>query len=168
MLNPKIFLVLTGLFLINPVFTPPCEATSHGTMVGKLEITQAWARATPPGAKNGVAFMVISNHGMSADKLTALNSKASDKTELHNHTNENGIMRMRRVPLIHIPRHSQAVLKPGSYHVMFIGLKTAFKEGDMVMVKLKFEKAGEILLHMPIKKGRAMPKGDMKIKHKHN
>ena len=51
---------------------------------------------------------------------------------------------------------------------MFIGLKTAFKEGDMVMLKLSFEKAGEILLHMPIKKGGAMPKGEMKIKHKHN
>ena len=168
MIISRVLAVFGGLFVVILSDPAPCRAASDGTMVGKLEITQAWARATPPGAKNGVAFMVISNHGMSADKLTALNSKASDKTELHNQTNENGIMRMRRVPHIHIPRHSQAVLKPGSYHVMFIGLKTAFKEGDMVTVMLSFEKAGEILLHMPIKKGGAMPKGETKIKHKHN
>ena len=160
--------VFGGLFLVILTEPTPCRAAPDGTMVGKLEITEAWARATPPGAKNGVAFMVISNHGMSADTLTALTSKASDKTELHNHTNENGIMRMRRVPHIRIPRHSQAVLKPGSYHIMFMGLKTAFKEGDMVMVKLRFEKAGEILLHVPIKRGGAKTKGDKKIKHKHN
>ena len=164
----QVLVVLGGFFLVILTEPTPCRANPNGTMVGKLEITEAWARATPPGAKNGVAFMVISNHGMSADTLTALNSKASEKTELHNHTNENGIMRMHRVPHIHIPRHSQAVLKPGSYHIMFIGLRTAFKEGDMVMVKLRFEKAGEILLHMPIKKGGAMTKGDRKIKHKHN
>ena len=168
MIISRILAVFGGLLLVILSEHALCQAASHGTMVGKLEITQAWARATPPGAKNGVAFMIISNHGMSADKLTALNSKASDKTELHNHTNENGIMRMRRVPHIHIPRHSQAVLKPGSYHVMFIGLKTPFKEGDTVMVKLRFEKAGEKLLHMPIKKGGAMANGDVKIKHKHN
>ena len=168
MIISRALALLGGLFFFILNEPAPCLAASDRTVAGKLEITQAWARTTPPGAKNGVAFMVITNHGMSADKLTALNSKASDKTELHNHTNENGIMRMRRVPHIHIPRHSQAILKPGSYHVMFIGLKTRFKEGDVVIVKLKFEKAGEVLLHMPIKKGGTMLKGDMKIKHKHN
>ena len=168
MIISRVLTLFGGLFAVILSDPVPCRAASTLTMVGKLEITQAWARATPPGAKNGVAFMVISNHGMSADKLTALNSKASDKTELHNHTNENGIMRMRRVPHIHIPRHSKTVLKPGRYHIMFIGLKTAIKEGDMVTVNLSFEKSGKILLHIPIKKSGDMPKGDMKIKHKHN
>ena len=168
MIISRALALLGGLFFFILNEPAPCLAASDRTVVGKLEITQAWARATPPSAKNGVAFMVISNHGMSADKLTALNSKASGKTELHSHINENGIMRMRRIKHIHIPGHGQAILKPGSYHVMFIGLKTPFKEGDTVMVKLRFEKAGEILLHMPIKKGGAMAKGDVKIKHKHN
>ena len=168
MIYPLTFRALVGFFLINLAATTPGEATSHGKMIGNLEIRQAWARATPPGTKNGVAFMVIFNHGMSSDKLTTLSSKASEKTELHKHTNDNGVMRMRQVAHIEIPKLGQVILKSGSYHIMFIGLKTAFKEGDMVMIKLNFEKAGTITLHVPIKKDADMPKGDIKRKHKHN
>ena len=106
MIISRALALLGGLFFFILNEPAPCLAASDRIVVGKLEITQAWARATPPSAKTGVAFMVISNNGMSADKLTTLGSKASGKTELHNHINENGIMRMRRIKHIHIPGHS--------------------------------------------------------------
>jgi copper(I)-binding protein len=42
-------------------------------------------------------------------------------------------------------------LKPGSYHVMLIGLKKPLAAGDSFPVTLKFEKAGNISITVPVK-----------------
>tara|TARA_B100000686_G_scaffold338970_1_gene412284 strand:+ start:402 stop:890 length:489 start_codon:yes stop_codon:yes gene_type:complete len=162
MINLRTTLVSGNLIFI-ALFSPVvCHTASHGTTVGKLEITQAWIRATPPNAKNAGAFMIISNHGTAADRLVAVSSEIANKTELHNHINDEGVMRMREVSHIVIPAHSSTELKPGSYHIMFKGLTKAIKEGDMVMINLKFENAGITTLHTPIKKYKSGSK------HKHN
>jgi len=80
-----------------------------------LEITGAWARATPPGAKNGGAYLTVVNHGP-ADKLVAAGGTVAARIELHSHTMEGGVMKMRQVPFIDVPMHGQAVLKPGGIH----------------------------------------------------
>ncbi len=136
------------------------------TKVGELEISGAWARATPPGSKNGGAFLTVANHGMAADKLVSAASDVANRVELHNHINDNGVMRMRQVPFIPVPMHGKAELKPGSYHVMFMGLKAPLKEGSMVMVKLTFEKAGDVMVHMPVLKGMGKMKPGQMMNHK--
>ncbi|MBT6095162.1 MAG: copper chaperone PCu(A)C [Rhodospirillaceae bacterium] len=158
---PLLFAGLLSLFILP---FNGAIADSHGMMVGKLEITGAWARATPPSAKNGGAFLTVSNHGATADKLISASTDAAKKTELHNHINDNGVMRMRQVPHIDVPMHGQAVLKPGSYHVMMMGVKAPLVDGSSIMVKLTFEKAGDVMVHMPVKKAG----GAMKKMMKHN
>ena len=71
---------------------------------------------------------------------------------------------MRQVPHIDVPMHGQAVLKPGSYHVMMMGVKAPLVDGSSIMVKLTFEKAGDVMVHMPVKKAG----GAMKKMMKHN
>ncbi len=161
----RIPLLIAGLLSLFILPFHAAIAGSHGIKVGELEITGAWARATPPGSKNGGAFLTVTNRGMAADKLIAASTSASKKTELHNHINDNGVMRMRQVPHIDVPMHGAAVLKPGSYHVMMMGLKAPLADGSSIMVKLTFEKAGDVMVHMPVKKGNA---GMMKKKMKHS
>jgi periplasmic copper chaperone A len=43
------------------------------------------------------------------------------------------------------------VLKPGSYHVMLIGLKKPLKAGETIPLTLDFEKAGKVSLTVPIR-----------------
>ena len=144
----------------------PCLASD--AKIGTLSVNSAWARPSIGKRGNSAAYMVIKNAGP-MDRLISASSPQAGKVELHNHIRDGDIMRMRQVEGgVPVPAHGSVSLQPGSYHVMFIGLKTGFKEGDMVMVNLRFEKAGEVLLHMPIKKDGTMPKGDMKTKHKHN
>ena len=161
---PLLLAGLLSLFILP--FT--ADADSHGTKAGNLEITGAWARATPPGAKNGGAFLTVQNHGMQDDKLVSAAGDMAKKVELHNHINDNGVMRMREVPFIDVPKHGQAVLKPGSYHVMMLGLKAPLKEGASIMVKLTFEKAGDVMVHMPIMKGSGKAMKGMKHGHDMN
>ena len=41
-------------------------------------------------------------------------------------------------------------LKPGGYHVMFVGLKEPLKQGEDLTVTLKFAKAGTVEVKYPV------------------
>lgn len=120
-----------------------------------LEISGAFARASPAMAGAGAGFMTITSKG-EADTLLAFRSPACEQPELHTHINENGMMRMRAVDKIDIPAGGSAVLEPGSLHLMFIKLVEPLQEGAMVEATLVFEKAGEVKVTLPVKKAGAM------------
>ena len=42
-------------------------------------------------------------------------------------------------------------LKPGSYHIMLIGLKKPLKAGETIPLTLDFEKAGKVSITVPIR-----------------
>jgi len=139
--------------------------------LGQLEIKAPWARASAGKAKNGAAYITqIINHGAAADRLVAVSSDVAMKTEIHNHIKDGGIMKMRKVDGVDVKPGHPAVLKPGGYHIMMMGLKAPLKMGDMFHVTLEFEKAGKIKVMVPIMKVGAssgpMMNHDMKkMKH---
>jgi periplasmic copper chaperone A len=62
-----------------------------------------------------------------------------------------------------IPVGGSVVLKPGSYHVMLIGLKKPLTAGEKIALTLTFEKAGNISVTVPVQAMGAMQdKGGMK------
>ena len=63
---------------------------------------------------------------------------------------EGNVMKMRQVKDIPIPAGASVDLKPGGYHLMFMNLKGPFVAGQTVPVKLKFAKAGEMELKLPV------------------
>jgi len=117
-----------------------------------IEVVNAYARAVPPSAPNSAAFMLIHNHSDAERHLVSAESDVSEVTELHNHINDNGVMRMRQVPRITVPAKGSVELKPGSYHVMLIGLKNPLKEGDQVNLKLNFDDGSQQQMAVNAKK----------------
>ncbi len=112
---------------------------------GDQKIEKVWSRETPKGAKVGVGYIVITNTGSAPDRLVAVESPIAMKTQLHTMTMVDGIMKMRALQNgVEIPADGQAVLKPGSDHVMFMGLKTPVLKGQPFMGTLVFEKAGRV------------------------
>jgi copper(I)-binding protein len=63
----------------------------------------------------------------------------------------NGVSSMHEVDGVDIPAGGSAELKPGSYHVMLIGLQRDLKEGDLVTVTLTFQNGGQIAVEAPVK-----------------
>lgn len=103
-----------------------------------IVVDSPFVRLAPPNARATGAFMVLKNPTDRAIKLVKANNNIAEKTELHNHINENGVMKMRAVPDVEVPAKGEAVLKPGSLHIMLIGLKAPMKEGDKVTLELGF------------------------------
>ena len=119
--------------------------------VGDLVVAKAWTRAVPPGAKVGGGYLTVTNQGAEADRLVGGSAGFADRLEIHEMAVADGVMRMAPVEGgLAIPPGETVELKPGGFHVMFMGLSAAPKAGDAVPVTLVFERAGAVTVSMPV------------------
>ena len=117
--------------------------------VGDIKIEKPFARATVPAQKAGGGLLTIENKG-AADRLLSASSPASKTMELHTMSMEDNVMKMREVKAIDVPAKGKVELKPGGLHLMFIDLNGPLKAGEVVPVKLRFEKAGEVEIKVKV------------------
>ncbi len=82
----------------------------------------------------------------------------AEQSQLHTMKMEGNVMRMREVSGIDVPSGKSVELKPGGYHIMFLGLKQPLKVGEHIPITLHFEKAGDVNVDMQVMK-QAMPSG---------
>jgi copper(I)-binding protein len=120
-------------------------ASAHQYQKGDLLIVHPWTRATAEGATVGAGYMKITNNGKVADLLTGGTIDGADKVEVHEMKMDGDKMTMRQLPDgIEIKPGQTVELKPGSYHLMFLGLKKSISEGSNVKGSLTFQKAGSV------------------------
>lgn len=118
---------------------------AHGFAKGDLAIGHPWARETAAGQSAGGGFLTISNTGGHEDRLTGGSSAIAREVQVHSTSMDGGIMRMRHLPQgLAIPAGQTVTLRPGSFHIMFMGLKRPLKRGEMVPVSLRFARAGVV------------------------
>ncbi len=136
-------------------------------LAGDILVMDPYARSATAHSASGAAFMGLANHGDQDDRLIAAHSEIAERVELHTHVeNEQGVMQMREVEGgIVLPAGGTHMLKRGGDHVMFMGLKQALEEGDRVTVTLTFEKAGDMVVEIPVELNRVPAQGGMEHKH---
>ena len=112
---------------------------------GSLTIEQPWIRATPGGAKVAGGYLRITNTGREADRLLATSIPIAGRGEVHEMSNEGGVMRMREVAGgLAIEPGRSVELKPGGFHLMFLDLSSPVAVGQPIRGTLTFEKAGRV------------------------
>ena len=131
-------------------------AAAHEQKLGDLVLHHAWSRANPAGAKSGAVFVTIENTGDMPDQLLSASSDVAAMTEIHQMSMENDIMVMKPAGILDIPAHGKVELKPHGLHIMLMGLKQRFAEGDTFAVTLTFAKAGSVTLQVVVDKVDAM------------
>src|SRR5262245_38836796 len=120
-------------------------ARAEDYKVGTIEISNPWARATPKGATVGGAYMKISNKGSAPDRLIGGSTAVAGSFEVHSMAMEKGVAKMRPVEGgLEVKPGETVELKPGSFHVMLVGLKQPLAKGQKVKATLEFEKAGKV------------------------
>ncbi|WP_163837265.1 copper chaperone PCu(A)C, partial [Providencia stuartii] len=80
-----------------------------------------WVRATVAPQKATGAFMQLT--ASKAVKVVAASSPVAAMVEIHEMKMEDGVMKMRAVDALALPAGQPVALKPGSYHVMLMGLQ---------------------------------------------
>ncbi len=126
-------------------------AHAHQFKAGELDIDHPWARATVPGATTGAVYLQLRNTGKHADTLlSASGPELADKVEVHSHVIDNGVAKMRPVPQLSLPAGEVVTLKPGSLHIMLMGLKAPLQQGQKLPLTLRFERAGEVKIEVKV------------------
>ena len=78
------------------------------------------------------------------DTLTSLSSDCCDAVELHTTTNENGVMKMRKLEKLDlkagVPVEIMGEGKGDALHLMLIGVKHAYKPGQNISITFHFAK----------------------------
>lgn len=155
MRNTIHYLVALAALVLSACAQPPdITPTSADDSAPALRIDSAWSRSTPEiEAGTGIVYMTIGNNSGQADTLLAAKTPAAAAAEFHIHIQDsNGVMRMRMVDggRIDIPTGASVVLEPGGLHIMLIDLARPLQAGDTYPLTLKFAKAGEVTLMIPV------------------
>ena len=140
------------LACVGMLIAAACPAFAQATGSPSIEVEKPWARATPAGAQTGAAYMTLDNKSGSADRLTGASSDVAATLQIHEMAVVNGVMQMRQlVEGLPIPAGGTVELKPGSYHIMLLGLKETLKPGQLVPVTLTFDDKKSMVVEMPVR-----------------
>jgi hypothetical protein len=127
------------------------KAETRSYKLGPLVLEAPWTRATPGGVQVAGGYLRITNTGSEPDRLVGGSLEPAASVEVHEMTSADGVMRMRRLEQgLEIGPGRTVELKPGGYHVMFLGLRRGLKEGETVKGSLVFEKAGTIAVEFRV------------------
>lgn len=130
--------------------------------LAQVTVENAWARATPPGARIGAGYFTLRNTGTTADRLLAVSSPAAARVETHVTVKEGDVSKMREVKGYEVPAKGSLELKPGGSHLMFVDIKAPFKEGQRIEALLRFAKAGDVKVQFEVR-----PLGSASHEHQH-
>ena len=104
-----------------------------------VRVEGAWVRAVAGPDANSAAYMTLHNRGTAPERLVTGRSEAARMTELHRTTiDSTGLARMGKVEALELPAGGTALLEPGGYHLMLMGVDTLV-EGDTIELTLVLE-----------------------------
>jgi len=118
-----------------------CFVLSAAHAEGAVSVAQAWVRATVPGQK--VAGVYLDIRSDQAAALTAVRSPLAGSAEIHSMSNDNGVMRMRRLARLDLPAGETVRLVPGGNHIMLLDIKRPLQAGERVPLVLTVERNGK-------------------------
>ncbi|MEO9778097.1 MAG: copper chaperone PCu(A)C [Sedimentitalea sp.] len=123
-----------------------------GDSAANISVMDPYARSSTASSATGAAFMMLKNGTDQDDRLVAVKSDIAERVELHTHIEDaNGVMKMREVEGgFEVAAGETHMLKRGGDHVMFLGLKQPLSDGDIIPLTLTFEKAGDVMIEVPV------------------
>jgi copper(I)-binding protein len=113
-----------------------------------LHVRDGWSRPAAAGG-TAVGYLTLVNKGP-ADALVAAESPVAQKVEMHASSMAGGVMRMSRELRVDIPAGGQVSFAPGGRHLMLIGLKKAFRQGDRAPLTLRFASGARLTTELAV------------------
>ncbi len=146
-MNRRILTLALGAALLAGV------AHANSFAVGALTIGQPWSRPAAQGG-NGAGFLSVTSRSKAADRLVSVASPVATRVEIHESMIMGGKAMMHPRPGgLPVPAGGKAEMKPGGWHLMFIGLKRPLAIGDRFPATLTFEKAGKVQVEFVVQAG---------------
>lgn len=146
-------LVLVGTLLLSACGSTMGDEHADGT---DIEAHDFWVRSALKDG-NSAAYMLLHNHTEADDELVGASSDVAASVEIHlSQMKSDGTMEMIPQEAIPLPAEGELELKPGSYHIMLIGLTKDLNVGDEITLTLHFKNHEDITLTIPVMEAQDM------------
>jgi len=123
------------------IIAAAASLVAQAAWAANISVTDAWARATMPGQPVSGAYMQIQ---ADADaRLVGVSSSVVPRVEVHEMNMDGGVMRMREVKAIDLPKGKTVSLEPGGFHIMLMNLKKPIAASDVIPLTLVVESGGK-------------------------
>lgn len=100
----------------------------------------------------GAVFMLLKNVGGEGDRLIGGETDVAEVVEIHETVMEGDVMKMQMLSDgLEIPAKGSVLLKPGSYHIMLIGIRRDLELGDKFRLNLQFKESGTLVVEPEIR-----------------
>ena len=132
-----------------PAAAEPSSAPVNGTTVGDLTVYDAYVRQ-PASPDVAATYLTVRNDGDGADRLSSAYCGAAGRTSVHA---DSAAMQPGDVATstpLSVPAGATVSLTPAKGHIMLDKLTGRLKAGDTVSLLLRFDKAGQVLLDVPV------------------
>ncbi len=115
-----------------------------------ITVNRPWTR---PGIKgrNLAIYMQVVNTGNTDADIIGASSKNCQYVELHDHRDENGVMRMHKIGKIKVPKHGNISFRQGAKHIMCRNLNRDITWGDVIQVDLELKDGRHYTVNVPVK-----------------
>jgi copper(I)-binding protein len=107
--------------------------------LAQVAVSDAWVRATVPGQQSTGAYMRLT--ATRDARLVSVSTPVAKFAEIHETTDDRGVMRMHAVPTVTLPAGKPVELKPNGYHVMLMQLTRQLNDGDPIPLVLTVQDA---------------------------
>ncbi|MCU7883929.1 MAG: copper chaperone PCu(A)C [Candidatus Thiodiazotropha sp. (ex Lucinoma annulata)] len=155
-------ITLLGLLIIST-----SQWAVAGSAGDSIMVDDPYVRAVPPGQPNSASFMSLHNKSGQGYTLIGASTSVAEVAELHTHTMDGGMMRMRKVEKINLPAGERVSLQPGGLHIMLIGLKQKLVPDERVQLTLQFEDGSNLKVEAPVRKLQMRMKQSGQQSHMH-
>ena len=134
-----------GAAAANTAPVPPV----NGTTVGDLTVYDAYIRQ-PASPDVAAAYLTVRNDGKAADRLSSAYCGAAGTTSVHADSADMKPGDEATSTPLQVPANATVSLTPAKGHIMLENLTGALRAGDTVSLLLRFDKAGQVLLDVPV------------------
>ena len=151
--------LLALAFLCPIIFLPLNILKAHEIVIDIFTFEHPWVNVLS-GSSNAAMYVKIINKGDLADHIIGASSPAAARLELHSHfIDDSGVSRMRHVMAIDIPPKGFVDLAPGGgNHIMLIGLKGPFFDGELIPISLTLKNSGILTIDAVVESVGLKPK----------
>jgi len=151
MCRSKRLLPLMAVVLMFGLAACDAAAPNGAPAMAGITVTDVWARESPPASSMGAVYLRIDNGGPTDDVLVGAAAAVASTVEVHQTTNEGGVMHMAKVDTVPVPAGGSAEFEPGGYHIMLIDVTTPLKAGERFPITLMFANAGVITVEVEVR-----------------
>lgn len=117
-----------------------------------ITFDKPWIRLLPPTVMNTAGYVTINNSSNKPEKLLRVWSPSFDSVSVHQTQEENGLFKMLPVDNLVLPANGQIKMRPGSYHIMIMGLDAPLTPDSTITICFEFERSGIMHVVFPVSK----------------